>query len=200
MKGFDNFDEAYSNRTDDEGLPLSTRPLLRRKPHRERLIFWGANAVGMPLVALFALSLGAEGLKRTVGGFALKLYKLPIPGASRLEQYDGFARIDLAMVFALVLFVAVTFIWYRAFLELMGHGTLLEQRTTNPVLFFLLSGVAGVVVLGDCAMFYVGLASKTAGGWGATPFWVPAVATLLYLAGIALIGALHADYRTSGAV
>ena len=100
MKGFDNFDEAYSNRTDDEGLPLSTRPLLRRKPHRERLIFWGANAVGMPLVALFALSLGAEGLKRTVGGFALKLYKLPIPGASRLEQYDGFARIDLAMVFA----------------------------------------------------------------------------------------------------
>lgn len=194
------FDQAFARTPDGGGQLPDVKPLRVRKTWGQRIVFWGTNAVFMPFVALCYLTIGAEGLRQMMSIFSMRLYKTPIPGAGLLRQYDGWDRVDLAMLMALLLFAAVTFIWIRVFTELMGFGNLAERRAKNPVLFFLLTTIVAIIVLGDCAIFYCGLEAKATSSWGDTPEYVPAIATIIYMAGLALIGAWHADYHCSGTV
>jgi hypothetical protein len=81
-----------------------------------------------------------------------------------------------------------------------AFGTVAGQRKRAPVVFYLLTGLAGVIIFLDAALFYFGLASQTASGWSAAPAYVVPAATVLYTAGLALVGAWHADYHTSNTV
>lgn len=188
------FDQAFTQ----PGAPA--RPLRLRKTWGQLTAFVVANLLVMPLIGLCYLVVSAEGLRRMMGVFATRLYNLPVPGAGVLRNWDGFDRADLAIVMATLLFVAITYLWYRVFRELMGGGRLLGSRATNPVLFYALVTMAGVVLVGDAVLFYYGLAARAGGGWGETPGYVPLLATVLYLAGLAGVGAWHADFHTSGAV
>jgi len=190
------FDEAYPQVAASE----PAAPLRLRKTLNQRLVFWGANALVMPLVALCYLTVSAEGLRQTVGVMSMRLYKLPIPGAGLLREWDGWNRLDVSLVMALLMFVAVTYIWIRVFMVLLGGSSIPASRSSNPILFYLLATIIGIILLGDCAIFYFGLEAKASSGWGTTPSYLPAVATLLYMAGLALIGAWHADYHAPGVV
>lgn len=191
------FDEAFARESNPNEPLAPVKPLRRRKPLRQLLTFWGANILLMPVVALIYLTIGAEGLRVSLSIFQLRLYKLPVPGAGLLRQYDGFDRLDLSHLMALILFVVVTFLWIRLFHELQSLGAIAQQRTRNPVLFYALVTICSIILLGDAGLFYVGLASQTSSSWSDTPVYVAPAATVLYFAGLALIGAWHADFAHS---
>ena len=198
LEDLEAFDQAYGQAIDGE-RPMPVAPLRRRKTLAQKIGFWGANAVFMPLVATCYLTLSAEGLRQTMPVFAMRLYKLPVPGAGLMQAYDGWNRLDLSMLVALMVLVAVTYLWIRVFIELIT-GTLLKNRDRNPILFFLLAGIAVVVVTCDAALFYLGVQSRAASTWSGAAGYAPAAATVVFVAGLALVGAWHADYHTSETV
>lgn len=175
--------------------------LRRKKTLMQKMMFWLANALFLPLVALCYLTISAEGLRQMMPVFSLKLWKTPVPGAGYLRDYDGWNRLDLSMLMAFLLFGAVTMIWFYVFKFFMERGSLSRAQADSPVLFLLLSSVLSIILLGDCLIFYLGLESKAANSWGSeTPDYIPLLATILYMAGLALIGAWHADYHRSQTV
>lgn len=166
-----------------------------RKSTREKIIFWTLNALLMPLVGLVYVVVVAEGLRVQMSIFAMRLYKLPVPGAGLLRQYDGFDRLDLAIPMSLMLFVAVSYLWIRFWKESGVGGELGAKRKSLPLFFWMQVAVAAIIVLMDAGVFYMGLAAKASSGWSETPAFVPVAATVLYAAGLAMIGAWHADYH-----
>jgi len=149
----------------------------------------------MPIVATIYAQVVAEGLRLLMPVFQLRLYKLPLPGAGVARDYDGFDRIDLAILMSLLLFLVVTWLWIRIFTELQGHGRVYQQRQQSPIVFALLSFIAFVIVAGDAMIFYVGLSTQSASGWTETPSYVAPIATLIYSCGLAMIGWWHSDYK-----
>ncbi|QDT07488.1 hypothetical protein K227x_59150 [Rubripirellula lacrimiformis] len=192
------FDQAFP--TTGENASKATRQVTRSRTWREVLVFWGANLFVMPIVGTIYATIIAEGLRRLMPIFQLRLYKLPIPGAGLARHYDGFDRLDLAIVMSLLLFAVVTWLWVRVFSELLGFGTIVSQRQSNPVVFYLLSFIALVILAGDALIFYVGLASQSSSGWTETPPYVAPVATLIYSCGLAMLGWWHSDYHNSNRV
>ncbi|WP_430450723.1 hypothetical protein [Rhodopirellula europaea] len=163
----------------------------------ERLTFWGANLLVMPIIAMIYAQVVAEGLRLLMPVFQLRLYKLPFPGAGLARDYDGFDRLDLAILMSLLLFVVVTWLWIRIFSELQGFGRVYQRRKESPVVFGLLSFVAFIIVAGDAMIFYVGISTQSASGWTETPGYVAPAATLIYSCGLAMLGWWHSDYKHS---
>lgn len=184
------FDEAFS-----EGA--STVPLRRRKTLRERFVFFMANLLIMPIVALIYSSVIADGLRSVMPIFERRLYQLPLPGIGILKTYDGFDRMDLSIIVSLLLFLVLTWLWCKVFTEIMGFGTIFNQRQSNPVLFFSIAFIVGVIILGDALLFYIGLKTQSSGGWREVNDLVLQGATLLYTCGIAVIGWWHSDFKNS---
>jgi hypothetical protein len=192
------FDEAFGHGEEyDPRRPL--RPLRRRKTLKEKLGFWGINLVFAPLLAICILSVSAEGLRATLPALGIRLARLPLPGADNLAHYSGWSTLDVAMLFALVLAIAVTITWVEFFSCLLGSGSVAGLTESQPVIAYLLAAIACVVVGGDAAIFLVGLNSKV-NAWGGTPTFVPLLATTVYMSLVALLAWLHADYRASGTV
>lgn len=165
------------------------------KTIKERCMFWLLNAIFLPIVALVYVVVVAEGLRVQMSIFAMRLYKLPVPGAGLLRQYDGFDRLDLAIPMSLMIFIAVSYIWVRFWKETGLGGELGAKRKSLPLYFWMQVAVAAIIVLMDAGVFYLGLAAKAASGWSETPAFVPVGATILYAAGLAMLGAWHADYH-----
>lgn len=189
------YDEAFSD------APGAPRPPLRvGKTISQRVAFYAANAIVLPLVAVCYLTVSAEGLRAQLPVMSTRLSRLPVPGAGYLAGFDGWDRLDLATVTALGLCAAVTMIWIRVFEALMSAGGLAERFARRPALTAALAAVVLVIVLGDLTIFFAGLSAKSHSGWSQTAWYVAPLASVLYVAGLALIGAWHADYRQSGAV
>lgn len=196
----DSFAQAFERENGSGGRSVSAEPLKIRKTLSQRLTFIAANALVLPVVAITYQIVSADGLRSMLGVFSTRLYKLPIPGASMMRQYAGWQKLDAASLSALLLFGGVTYIWYRIFSELLGEGRLLQRCRDSLVLFYMVAGIAGIILCGDCVVFYSGLQAKAAGGWVETPAYVAPLATLLFVSGQAAIGWFHADWRHSGAV
>lgn len=192
------FDQAFSSPADHPAA--SPRPIKRRRPWREVAIFWGANLFVMPIVGTIYATIIAEGLRRLMPIFQLRLYKLAIPGAGIARQYDGFDRLDIAIVMSLLLFVVATWLWNRVFSELQGFGSIVSRRKQAPIVFCLLSFIAVVILAGDALIFFVGLSAQSSSGWSDTPSYVAPVATLIYSCGLAVLGWWHSDYHHSNLV
>ncbi|QDU98621.1 hypothetical protein [Lignipirellula cremea] len=193
---FGGFQEAFSRESGGVPSTPAATPLRRRKTVFQKLMFWGANAIVVPLVGACCLCVGGEGLRRLMPIFQMRLYKLPLPGIGLLRGYDGWNRLDLSLLFAFALFVAVTFLWIRLFRGLLG-GKFAAQRSSNPILFYLVATIAGLILVGDGVLFYFGLASQANESWTVTPSYIPAGATAVYMAALALLGMWHADYAHS---
>ena len=162
---------------------------------KQLIIFWGVNALFVPLVALVYIVVVAEGLRMQMSVFAMRLYKLPVPGAGLLRQYDGFDRLDLAVPMSLMLFIAVSYLWIRFWKEVGPHGGIMAKRDAFPVYFWMQVAVACIIVLFDAGIFYLGLIAKASSSWSGTSTVVPLAATILYAAGLAMLGAWHADHH-----
>lgn len=191
------FEPVYPRSEMDSRHQPATRPIRRRRTLRECLVFYLANAIIMPVVAVIYATIIAEGLRRLMAIFQTRIYKLPIPGVGLAKNYDGWDRLDLAIIMSLLLFVVVTWLWGRVFVELQGQGTIANKRHTQPVVFYLLSFIAATLILGDAAIFYVGLSTQASSGWNETPSYVAPCATVLYTCGLAVIGWWHSDWKTT---
>ena len=110
---FDPFDQTFAS--DD---PNSPSPIRMNRTWKESCVFWLLNLLILPLIATVYLAVSAAGLRLSLSLLNMKLYKLPIPGAGILRNYDGWDRLDLAMPLALLLFVAVSLLWGRIFRSL----------------------------------------------------------------------------------
>jgi hypothetical protein len=190
------FDEAFAESHVEPMIPRS-KPLKQRKTIKQIFVFWLANALAIPVIGLIAASLVAQGLRLLLPIFQTRLYKLPILAATR--DYVGFDKIDLAVVMSVLLFALVSCLWCRIFTELAGQGTIAEQRSKNPIIFYLLTGIASIIVGVDALIFFIGLRAAES-GWGETPFFVAPIATLLWSSILAILGWYHSDYQHSNIV
>ena len=192
---FDPFDQTFAS--DD---PNNPNPIRMKRTWREEFIFWFLNALILPLISTVYLAVSAAGLRLSLSLLNLKLFKLPIPGAGLLRNYDGWDRLDLAMPLALLLFVAVSLLWGRIFRGLYDTTKTSIRRSHNPVLFYLVAGLLGTILFADAAIFYIGLESHTAGNWSEAAKFAPAVATAVFVAVPALLAAWHADHHYNNIV
>ena len=195
IDNFDKYDELYASVEAGQSVVSDTPQPRKSHSISELTIFVGLNVIMMPGLAICYLSIGAEGLRKLMGVFSTRLSKLPIPFAEYLQDYSGFEKLDLAMLAAIILFVAMTLLWIRIFKELQDIGSVLLRRSSNPILFFVVATIAFVAVAADCYIFYLGLTSQSASAWGESPDSVPVIVSILYMCGLAGIGAWHADFH-----
>ncbi len=198
LEPFRGFDQAFERSPVAPSSMLP--PLRRRKTFMQKTYFLLANLIIMPILMVVYATIIADGLRVTLPIFQRKLYTLPVPGLGLLRQYDGWNRADLSIVVSLLLFVALTWLWMRVISELQGFGTILQHREQSPYYFYLVATIAGVIILGDAALFWAGIQAQSAGGWNEVPEFVAPLATLLYTCGVAAVGAWHADHRHSSHV
>ncbi len=196
FESFNSFQEAFAASPNTGEPPRRVRQNHRpRKSLGQIIAFYSLNLVILPLVALCYLTLGATGLREEMPVFQTRFYRLPIPGASYLRDFDGWDKLDLAAPMALVLFIALGLLWKKIFVFLQDGDRITKQKEDNPVLFYLMAGIVAVIVLGDAGIFYAGLSSTVESSWNQeNAGYIPAVATVIYGAGLALLGAWHADY------
>ena len=192
--------EAFSAAPGSGDQPRNNRRRRRRKTIGQAIAFYGLNIIVLPLVVLCYLTVGAEGLRQTMGVFQTRCYRLAIPGASYLRDMDGWSKLDLAIPMALVLFIALGLLWKKVFVFLQDGSLITKQKQENPILFYLMVGIVLIIVLGDAGIFYAGLSSTVASSWNENAGYIPAVATVIYGAGLALLGAWHADYYKTESV
>lgn len=195
FNGFDQFDEAFFSDTPQNRARAAPR-LRKRRTIKQVLSFYLANLIVMPIVGLVYASIIADGIRLLLPIFRRRLYQLPIPGAGLARSYDGWDRADLAIVVSILLFGVITWLWCKIWIELMGHGSILDQRERNPLVFMMLVGIAGVILVLDAGIFYYGLAAQTSSGWSNAPDFIVPAATLIYSCGLAVLGWWHADYKT----
>ncbi len=154
--------------------------------------FWLLNVIIMPLVALTYLTVGAAGLRETMGGvFQTKIYRLPFAGAGKLQAWDGWDKMDIAMPVSLLMFVAVTVIWAKLW---KGTRTFSQLSQENPIKCYAVAGMSLVLIAADSVVCYFGLSSTLSSGWGEPSPIVPIVATAAFTCGLALIGCWHDDH------
>lgn len=190
------FDDATPRGAEVQGSPI---PLRRRKTISKRIRFWLLNAVlGAPGFTI-VMTVGAAGARWLLGITQMKLHRLPFPGASILEQYDGFNELDLAHLISGALCIAVTFVWIRVIREAKGNGTVMNGNGAPKLILYLYASVAAVLILADAYLFYAGVATHS-GGWGETSAFAPGICTLLYASCAAAFSAFHADYTDSDTV
>lgn len=195
--GFDQFDQAFMQESINRGHVRAAPPLRRRRTIKQVFSFYVANLIVMPIVGLVYASIIADGIRLLLPIFRRRLYQLPIPGAGLARNFDGWDRADLAIVVSILLFGVITWLWCKIWIELMGYGSILAQRERNPMVFMMLSVIAGVILLLDAGIFYYGLAAQTSSGWSNAPEFIVPAATLIYACGLAVLGWWHADYHTS---
>ena len=171
----------------------------RRKPLKEVLQFWALNAVLGSIIAVVYLSVGAAGITEVLPITQQRLHQLPIPAIERLQNYSGWNRVSLALIFAAGLCLAVSLLWIRIFACLQDAGSLTRKRRDQPVLFYLHTFICATVIGVDSALFFIGLSTSTV-GWADTPIYVPILATLLFTASLALWGSWHCDFKNSSKV
>tara|TARA_R110002049_G_scaffold309101_2_gene516881 strand:+ start:830 stop:1438 length:609 start_codon:yes stop_codon:yes gene_type:complete len=197
---FEDFDEAFAHTPVDAEPDGGTPQIRRRRESQEWLTFWSANAIILPLVAMIYASVISEGLRQIMPIFQMRLYRMPVPGAGMIRQWDGWDRVDLAFVMSLLLFALVAWLWCRIFIEAQGLGRIAKQRQQNPFVFYMLTTFAVVLIGGDALIFYVGISAQSESDWNETPAYVAPLATVLYSCGLAVLGWWHSDYHTSNIV
>ena len=194
------FDEAFPQAPRPDGAPVQMTPLRRKKTFMQKLTFWGGNLLLTPLVCIVYITVIAQGLREMISVFCTRVYKLPLPGAKSLRDLQGWGDIDLAVVMSVLIFVVVSFIWIRVFKVLIGWSDLTDQGRPNLLLYGFLGFIAATILATDICLFYWGLAAKASSGWSDSPGYVAAVASVAYMASLALWGWWHADYHASGKV
>jgi len=196
---FDQFEEAFMNSPDSVGMRRPP-PLRRRKTIKQWLSFYLANLFVMPVVCLVYATIIADGIRLLLPIFRRRLYQLPIPGAGMARNFDGWDRVDLAIIVSILLFGAITWLWCKVWIELLGFGNILEQRHQSPVVFNMLLAITAIIIVFDAGIFYYGLAAQTSSGWTDAPSYIVPAATLIYSAGLAVLGWWHADFKTCNLV
>ena len=144
------------------------------------------------------LTVVADGLRASIAVFGTSdSANFQFQGLDSWLNSMAFDRIDIACVTALILCVTVSYLWYRIFIELGGHGRFLGATGNQRVLMWFFAVIAAVLVVGDALLFYTGMSGQSASGWGGVSQNVCVGATVVYAVGLAFLGGYHADYHTA---
>jgi hypothetical protein len=173
------------------------RPPTRRRGISAALIFaylrhWIWTVFKIVVFGMLYIYLISEGLRLVIPALGQKLWKLP--GLSILRNYEETHRLDLAPVFAIVLLIAVFYLWCRVLEGWIFPDHDLQTLGRHPGRYRLFIITLGSVVLGaDLVLFYV---SMTSMGWKGVVFSLPALlATAAYAACVIFVSfvsvALH---------
>lgn len=153
------------------------------------LVAW--NILTVPVVALIYWVINAHGLRMQIPIFAMRLYKIPLPGFSSFRDYEGLYSLDLAHVMAMLLLGFVWYFWIVVVQVIFyGHDSLVSPSDRRSTYYVFLLSLAGVIVTCDAIVFYCGL-FEFSGGWGESSPFVPFIATLLYTALLAALAMVH---------
>lgn len=127
-----------------------------------KLVAW--KLLTIPIIGLIYGSIVAEGMMRLVPTLALKVSKLPVPGLHRLKDYEGFHRLAIAHLLAIVLMFVVWHLWVRLMTLWLDGEHFTKQCRWNPETYARVIGLLGAVVLGgDAILFYYSVSHS---GWG----------------------------------
>lgn len=195
--------DTFENATPNGRLPPSngdgdsfSSSIKRSKKPREKLTFWFVNGIISPPGAIVTIPIAGEGIRNLLDVTATKLSRLPFPFLDRLDQFSGWADLDIAHLMSALMLIATSMMWIRLIREAKGDGEVLKYKFTNPPLFWFYTVVAMSVILLDGFIFFLGVKSR-GGGWsGEMPLYVPFVCTAFYMVLVAAYGIFHADYAT----
>lgn len=144
-----------------------------------------------PVLLILYWFISSDGLRRVIPYTGTRLYKVPLPGLSYLEDFEAFYRLEISHVFVVFLLWAVWKSWVMILrLFLLGSQTFqaryVDTRVpVKPHVYMnILICVGCVLLLFDALLFFQGLSAKTT-LWGnpqSKPFFVPLIATVLYIA------------------
>lgn len=137
----------------------------------------------LPPIMIVYIMLVAPGLRFIAPEFGVKLHKFPLPGFSYLRHYEGFDRIDLAHIFAVIMLVAVWYFLLKLMTIVFADQFFFADKRWNsgPYSWFVLgTGLALLAI--DCLLFYTSLTCHGSVFGGAVFSFSATLATALYLA------------------
>lgn len=143
--------------------------------------YWMWKLITIAVLGPIYCSVIAEGLRMLVPALGQKLHKLAMPGFAVLGQYQETRRLDLAILFAAFLLIAVWWLWEQVLRILLGTDRVFQDSGWNADVYKRLVLILGVVVLvADASLFYIAMVQM---GWGGTRFSLAALlATAAYVA------------------
>jgi type IV secretory pathway TrbL component len=145
--------------------------------------------LGMTIIlAVVYFSWGSQGIRHVLPASGIKLYKLPIPGFSELENYETTFRLDTAHFAALILLVLSWLSWnflLRLFisdeLQKKFEGWSWNFTYIKPIVIV----TSILIIIGDGGLFY---AAFNHAAFGETRFSATAlVAALVYMTILVLV-------------
>lgn len=162
-------------------LPRLKMPDMNWRLWLERGRYWGWQLLTKGLLGIVYLTIVKEGFVTVIPVLGLKLSK--VVGLSFLADYESTYRIDLAVIMAFFVMMAVFWLWSRV-LALYLHGDDTAFQTDDPgfrqrreTVFY---SLATAVLIADGILFYIAL---TQSSWGGSAFSFTAlVGTVLYVA------------------
>lgn len=167
---------------DSEPASTDITPPPRRWGRRFRLFLMYAGSIGWLLFKMFFFGflyvyLISDGLRMLIPTLGQKLYKLP--GLASLRSFEETHKLDLAVFFAAVLFVAVTMIWMYVIEAWLFPNRELGYDDVDHGRYRSFVFTLGIVILGsDLFLFYIAMLSV---GWKGAYFSLSALlATLAY--------------------
>jgi len=164
----------------------------------EKIKFFGMNLLLIPLVVVIYITINAEGLRAFMPFFGMPAYRLPIPGFSVLQEYDGWDRLDLGHITAFGLLILLSWIWAWVVKHLANGGDAEFEREIRPVLFYIWTLVSTALIGIEAAVFFAGLVSFGGGLWSSTSWAVAFGVTALYMLGMLCIAKWHNDFKYGG--
>ena len=176
---------SYSN-TESDRL---SKPFRFRDLNYKR-ICW--NGISLPIVAVIYWTVNSDGVRAQLPILGMRLYKLPLPFVSHLQDFEATYRLDLAHVFVMVLLFAV---WYvlRSLIRiyLFGFDQDCKREIDQDRHQNLMIGIGIILMTGDLFIFYQGLSSNFYGWQEETNFITSLVSTIVYGGVLFFVSYIH---------
>ena len=143
---------------------------------RFKYLMWQFVVKG--LLGLISFGLTAEGLRLVIPSSAQRISKLPFLGS--FDGYEGWHRLSLAHILALLLVVSCFLLWTMVLESWLTPGEAEAEGFDPERLRRVMVPLAVVILGGDGFLFYCGI---SAGGWsGSAVSGSALIATTVYAA------------------
>lgn len=175
--------------TRDAALPVAKKSFRRMKTWNWKLILF--NAAVLPCIFILYWMINAQGL-RQITILATPLYKVPLPIIGQLKHYDGLYRLDLANILA-ILQLCFVWVFWIVIVKYLFYGPQVSEDGLNQKSYYaFILTIAVLLIVGDTIVFYAGTSDHLGSMWaGDNPVFVPAVASITYMALLAAIAFFH---------
>lgn len=142
------------------------------------LIVW--KLFSFAILSVVYWTMISEGLRHLVSPLGQKLYRVPLPGFSFMQNEMTLRRLDLAHCIAILLLLA-TYALANENLRIILRSDHSIGRGFNPAVYVKFVQLMGLTIIGiDAVLFYMAMSQMS--GWGGSRFSVTTLlATVLYV-------------------